>query len=89
MRCLQLHTTNIYYNCPSNLKCFKHLAIMFEASYFSFTCIFVAQISLPNETMHFFDLAHLFNSMLFIEECIYTTPVNGLNVKHHMERIHD
>ena len=62
---------------------------MFEARTFSFTCIFVAQLSLPNETMHFFDLAVLFNSMLFIEECIHAALVNGLKVKRHMERIHD
>ena len=62
---------------------------MFKASNFSFTCIFTAQISMQNETMHFFDLAVLFNSMFFIEEYIYTTLVNGLNTKRHMERIHD
>ena len=62
---------------------------MFEASTFSFTCIFEALLSLPNETMYFFDLAVLYNSMLFIEECIYAALVNGLKVKRHMELIHD
>ena len=49
----------------------------------------MTQLSLQNETMHFFDLAVLFNLMLFIEECIYTTLVNDLNVKRNIERIHD
>ena len=65
----------------------KHLVILFEVSNFSCTCILVAQISLPNETMYFIDLGVFILLKIIYTKSMYNTMVNGPNAERYLELI--